>query len=127
MATFDPQKVRPRDGWCVVLSDPRRTKLDSGIHLPNHETGAEKVTEGAGVVIRVGKGDKNFALGLEEGQRIVYRAFLKYANPIPTEEKWDSGESKQYFIINSDDLLIILPPGVDVGVYSGRPQVPERG
>lgn len=126
MATYNPIKVRPRDGWCVVLADARKIALESGIVLPNHETGAEKVTEGAGVIVRVGTGKKNTALELEAGQRVVYRAFLKYANPIPNEEKWMTGEPKTYFIMSSDDILAVIPPGLEVGIFSGRPQVPER-
>jgi co-chaperonin GroES (HSP10) len=125
MSTFDPTKVRPRDGWVVVLADQRRTKLDSGLLLPI-ETGVEKVTEGAGLLIRVGQGRKNHTLGLEAGQRVVYRGYLKYANPIPTEETWSDGEAKQYFVMSVDDLIGVMAPGVEVGVFSGRPQVPER-
>jgi co-chaperonin GroES (HSP10) len=122
----DPTKVRPRDGWAIVLADARKDKTAGGIYLPGNETGAEKVTEGAGLIVRLGPGKKNHDLGLEAGQRVVYRGFLKYANPIETEEKWENGENKVYFIMSSDDVLAIIQPGVEVGVYSGRPQVPEK-
>lgn len=122
---MDPFKVRPRDGWAVVLADARKDKKGL-IFLPDAETGAEKVTEGAGIIVRLGVGEKNHRIGLEVGQRVVYRGFLKYANPIETEEKWENGEHKVYFIMSSEDILAILPPGVEVGVFSGRPQVPER-
>lgn len=123
---YDPRNIRPRDGWVVVLADPRQEKLSSGIYLPTSETGAERVTEGAGEIIRVGPGAKNKTFGLEKGQRVLYRGFLKHANPIETDEQWPDGQKKVYFIMSSLDLLGILKPGIDVGVYSGRPQVPER-
>ena len=123
---MDPRKVRPRDGWLIVLAEPRKMKLASGIHLPNHETGAEKMCEGAGEVIRLGPGEKNRRLGLEEGMRVVFRGFLKWANPLETEEKWEDGQGKQYFVMSHEDLLAIIPPDVEVGIYSGRPQAPER-
>lgn len=123
---MDPTKVRPRDGWVVVLADKRKTVMESGLILAPNETGAEKVTEGSGTIVRCGPGDKNVKLGLEAGQRVIYRGFLKYANQIDTEEKWDTGEKKQYFIMSSEDIMGVLAPGVEVGVYSGRPQNPER-
>ncbi len=121
---LDPKKVRPRDGWLVVLSDARKEKVGS-IFVAPRETGVEKVTEGAGLIIRAGPGKKNQRLGLEEGQRIVYRGFLKYANPIETGEKWSDGQAKQYFIMSAEDIMAILPIGVEVGVFSGRPQSQE--
>ncbi len=115
MTTFDPEKVRPRDGWCVVKMDPRKTELASGIVLPGFETGAEKVDSGCATIVRVGPGDKNKTLGLERGMHIALRSYLKHANPIPTDE----GE---YFIVNSDDIAMILAPGVEVGVFSSPAQ-----
>jgi co-chaperonin GroES (HSP10) len=123
---MNPYSVRPRDGWVVVLADPRKDKTSGGIYVPTALTGVEKVTEGAGRIIRVGPGKKNHDLGLETDLRVVYRGFLKYANPIETEEKWANGENKVYFIMSSEDLLAVLPPGVEVGVFSGRPQVPHK-
>lgn len=111
MATLDPYKIRVRDGWCVVKMDPRKEVLESGIVLPARELGIEKVDSGNAVLVRVGEGKKNAALGLEAGQRVALRSYLKLANPIPTEE----GE---YSIISSDDIAMILPPGVEVGVFS---------
>jgi co-chaperonin GroES (HSP10) len=123
---MDPRKLRPRDGWVVVLADARKQVLASGIVLPNHEVGAEKMCEGAGELIRCGVGPKNSKMGLENGQRVAFRGFLKYANPIPHEEKWEDGQDKQYFVMSSEDLLAIIPPGMEVGIFSGRPQVPEK-
>lgn len=117
MATFDPLKIRVRDSWAVVLMDERQETLASGIYLPT-VTAAEKVTEGAGVLVRLGVGEKNSLLGLEPGMRICLRSYLKYANAIPNEETWPSGQPKEYFILNVDDILAVVPDGVQVGVYS---------
>lgn len=123
---YDPTKIRPRQGWLVVLADQRKKTLASGLILAPNETGVEKVTEGAGTIIRVGGGEKNQLLGLEAGQRIVYRGFLKHANPIETDEKWPDGDAKVYFIMSTDDVIGVMAPGVEVGVFSGRPQVPSN-
>lgn len=123
---LNPAKVRPRDGWVVVLADPRKDRTESGIYLSPNESGVEKVTEGSGRILRIGPGERNEKLGLKEGVRVLYRGFLKYANPIETDEKWSGGQSKMYFIMNSDDIMGVMPEGVEVGVFSGRPQVPEK-
>ena len=117
MAEYDPNKIRVRDGWLLVLMDERKEQLASGIYLPT-ETGAEKVTEGMATVIRVGAGEKNKTLGLEYGQRIALRSYLKHANPIPTAQVWDSGARKEFFILNVDDVMGILARDVNVGVFS---------
>ena len=118
---YEPTKVRVRNGWLVVLMDERKDILSSGIVLPGL-TNVERVTEGMATIIRVGAGIKNEVLGLEPGMRIALRSYLKYANPIPNEETWPSGNPKEYFIMNSDDVYAILAPGVSVGVFS-RPAV----
>lgn len=126
MSEYNPINVRPKEGWVIVLAEPRKTKMESGLLLAPNETGAEKVTEGAGVLVRVGKGDKNSVLDLKEGVRVLYRGFLKWANPIETEEKWEDGQKKMYFIMSTDDIMAVLPEGIEIGVYSGRPQVPQK-
>lgn len=123
---MDVTKIRPREGWVLVLDDQRKKETSGGIILPGVETGAEKVTEGSGTVIRVGNGEKNAKAGLENGVRIVYRSFLKHAHRLDTDDKWEDGQPKHYFLMNSDDVLAVMAPGVEVGVFSGRPQVPEK-
>jgi co-chaperonin GroES (HSP10) len=111
---YDPKKIRPnKEDWIIVLADRRKTTLASGIILTDTETGAEKVTEGAGTIVRVGKGPKIDSEKIKEGDRIVYRTFLKYANRIPTEDRND-----EFFFMAVDDVLGILSPGVEVGVFS---------
>lgn len=117
MAAYDPKSILPRRDWCSVLMDERKEVLASGIVLPV-ETNAEKVTEGTGVIIRVGGGTKNEALGIKEGDRVALRSYLKYANPIPTEEKWPSGAAKEYFLMNTDDIMGVLGPDTVMGIFS---------
>lgn len=59
MSTYDPKKVMPaKDGWALVLADKREELTSGGIILAV-ETGAEKVTEFSGEVIRLSSGPKN--------------------------------------------------------------------
>jgi hypothetical protein len=147
MATsYDPEYIRPRRDWCIVLEDPRNTVLDLGtredgskaqIILTEEETGVEKVSDGVGTIIRVGPGIKNDRQGLREGMRVAYRGYLKFANHIMARRLWSPSELrdhgfsfedaqkascvKQYFFISSDDLYGEVAEGVQVGVMS-RPQ-----
>jgi co-chaperonin GroES (HSP10) len=113
---IDPTKVRIRDGWLVILADERETKVGL-IELPV-VTGAEKTTEGMATIIRVGVGQKNEKIGIKAGDRICYRSYLKYANPIEADEYWPSGGKKEYAIVSVDSVMGILAPGVTVGVFS---------
>jgi co-chaperonin GroES (HSP10) len=111
---MDPTKIRPKRDWVLVHCDPRKEMIGL-IALPPSETGIEKVTERAGTVLAVGPGEKGKVLGLVKDDRIVFRGFLKHASPVPT----DDGE--EYFLMSIDDILAVVPVGVDVGVFSSRP------
>lgn len=126
MSLYNASKIRPRRNWVIVLADQRKSRLASGIYVSPNESGAEKVTEACGTVVRVGPGEKNEACGLQNGDRIVYRSYFKYANTIETGERWDDGTEKSYFFMATDDVMGVVSPGVEVGVLSGRPAVPER-
>lgn len=116
---MDPMIIRPKRDFCSVKADVRKEMTSGGLFLPASETGVEKVTERAGTILRVGPG-KGEQLGLKAGDRIVYRGFLKHANPIETDD------GSECFIMSVDDVLAVLPDaGVEVGCFSGRPQVPE--
>lgn len=119
MASYDPKTVKPRRDWVLVLMEERRDFLaDVGLYIAPQETGAEKVTEGTGIIVRVGDGDKNKLLGLDPGMRICMRSYFKHANVVPTDEEWPSGKPKEYFLMATDDIMAIAPHGTDVGVFS---------
>lgn len=126
MSSYNPKDIRPRRGWVSVLAVPRQEMLHSGLYLPASETGVEKVTETVGTVIRVGIDDRTKAMQLEPGQRIFFRGFLKYPNPIETDEKWPNGKRKEYFFMSADDIMGEAAPGVDIGVFSA-PNVESNG
>ena len=118
MSTYDPRSIRPREDWAVILMEERKQLLSSGILIAPNETGAEKVTEGAGHIVRITYGKKAKAMKLEAGQRVCLRSYFKYANPIPNEEIWSDGRPCEYFLMSVDDIMAVIPEGVDVGVYS---------
>lgn len=108
---MNPEKIRPLDGWCVVKVEQRPENI-RGILLPVAETTAEKLDKGAGSIVRIGSGKKNDPLGLTAGARIVFRSFLKHANPV------ESDGGGKYFLIATSDILGEIAQGIDVGVYS---------
>jgi co-chaperonin GroES (HSP10) len=123
---IDPHKVHPIGEWAVVLAEPRKKVVGGGLILTDELTNMERVEGGAGTVINVGTSEKFKTLDLVQGSRVLYRGFLKYANPIETDEKWSDGEKKHYFLIKLADIISVLGPEVDVGAYSTSPQEREN-
>jgi Chaperonin 10 Kd subunit len=114
-------RVRPRRDWVLILNEPRKTFLQkSNLFLPGEETGVEKVTESAGHIIRFGPSDHLVReLGLKEGDRVVYRSFLKHHMPVPSEETWQhDGSKKEFFLMDIADIMAVVPEEADIGVFS---------
>lgn len=111
---YDPERIRPRRDWALVQADPRKAVLTSGIYLPV-ETGAEKVTERSGRILRLGPGDRAEQIGVEEGAKVVFRSFLKHANPVET------GDDREVFLMDLNDLMAVTDGTVEVGIFSDRP------
>jgi co-chaperonin GroES (HSP10) len=119
----DPRKVKPRRDWVLVLLDQRKTQLASGLFIPGSETGVEKVTESAGEVIRLGPSDKLIGkLEVKEGDRIVFRAFLKHHMSFESEETWPDGGKKEFFLMDVADIMAVIGEGISVGVFSSPSQ-----
>lgn len=111
MAALDPNKLRPRRDWCLVCCD-KRQEMIGGIHLPVREVGAEIVMEKAGTVTAVGPGDKAQTLGVIPGARIIFRGFIKHAQPLETDTGLD------YFLMAVDDIIGITDGDIAVGAFS---------
>lgn len=116
MFTGDPTKIRPKRDWAIICHGGRKHVLPSGIILPS-ETHDEKLHEGSGTVVRLGDGPKVRAAGLQIGDRVMYRTYLRHALRI---EKWAlSDDPKQeYFFIDVSDLIAVISTDLDVGPLS---------
>ena len=123
---WDTKKIRPRRDWVLLLCDPRREKTAGGIILPGDQTGIERVREGTGEIVAIGPGDMAPAMDLCVGQKVVFRGFIKYAHAFDSDEFWPDGQMKHYTFMSVNDLEGIVPKGMDVGVFSGRPMVPAK-
>lgn len=109
--------IIPRREWILALSERRKDTVGSIVIAS--ETGIEKVRELAASILKFGPGIKAGKLGLEVGTRFIFRGFLKYANPIEHDEKWEDGSAKEYFLMAIDDILAVVPAELSVGPFSG--------
>ena len=119
MFKHDPYSIRPKRDWAIIRQDQRKSVLSSGIILAE-ETNAEKLHEGSGIIIRLGEGVKSKACGLKQGDRVVYRTYLRHAVPIETDQKWMDGTRMEYFFMDVSDIVAVIDPDVEVGALSER-------
>jgi co-chaperonin GroES (HSP10) len=117
--TWGPANVRPKADWVVMLRDPRKTTLSSGLIIPM-ETNHEKLHEGSGVIIRIGEGPISKAEKLAIGDRLLYRSYLKEISKLPSDEKWPDGEFKEYFLLSLKDVTAVIAKGVELGLLSEK-------
>lgn len=119
MFQADPYSIRPKRDWAIIRQDLRKTVLSSGLILPV-ETNAEKLHEGSGVIIRLGVGPKAEAENLKEGDRVIYRTYLRHAVPIETEQRWVDGTPMEFFFIDVSDIAAVIDADLEVGALSER-------
>ena len=107
------QTFRPLREWVTVKADSRVKKTQGGLILTDELTKIERVMEGTGVVLRCGP---KAARDIEPGERICYRGFLKDAFHQVFEREEDNC---QIFLLDVKDILMAIPPGLDMGEWSG--------
>jgi co-chaperonin GroES (HSP10) len=117
---FNPRSLRPIGEWAVLVEEPRKKVLSSGLILTDKLTMVENVSEMGAEVVSIGTSKKFAMLDLMPGRRVLYRGFLKYAHPLETEERWENGDTKKFFLIKIDDIAMLLGKDVDVGCFSSR-------
>jgi len=108
------QEWRPYAKWLFVREDQRREITKGGIVLPQSETGAERVDEGTGVILKLGpEVAKTTGVALEPGQRICFRGFL--ADVFHEFEQEGGG---RVFMIRAEDVMAVIDKDVTMGAYS---------
>ena len=109
------RQFRPLGKWVLVKADPRVKQTSGGIILTEELVGIERVMEGTGRVLAVGP-TAAVERGIEPGERICYRGFLKDA----FHESFTRDEDGlQIFLLRMEDVLLALPDGVEMGFMSG--------
>lgn len=116
---FDPSKVTPMGKWLIVKADPRVKKTKGGIELPDQQLGVERVMEGTGTILKVGKDiegilDATGGVMLEPGQRICFRGFLKDA----FQEFKNDDDNCPIFLLRAEDVMMIIGDVVTMGAFS---------
>ena len=119
MFNHDPYVIRPKRDWAIIRQDHRKNVLSSGIVLPT-ETNAEKLHEGSGIIIRLGKGPKVTGSDLKEGDRVLYRTYLRHAIPIYSDQKWIDGAVMEFFFMDVADIAAVISPDTEIGPLSER-------
>lgn len=106
---MDPAKIRPADKWVVVTPSGENRMVGGLIHLPDYKVNLEKLSQGTGVIVRKGKGRKNDSVAVNVGDTVAYRSYLDILHPI---------EDSTSFLVHIDDILGVVSPGIEVGVFS---------
>lgn len=119
MFQADPHSIRPMGDWAIVRQDLRKSVLSSGLILPT-ETNEEKLHEGSGIIIRLGSGRMTEATGLQVGDRVLYRTYLRHAVTIETDQKWLDETPMEYFFIKVVDIAAVIGADVEVGALSEK-------
>lgn len=115
---YDWKKFTPHGKWVVVKADPRVKKTKGGIELPDMQLQAERVMEGTGHILKVGKDREGImkacTLMLEPGQRIFYRGFLKDAFQ---EFGEDPDDGLTVFLLRAEDIMGLVDEDVVMGTF----------
>ena len=119
---IEARTVKPIKEWALVLAEPRKPVTSGGIILTGELTAPERVEGGAGRLIYIGTDEKFRTVDLSQGTRILYRGFLKYANPVDSEETWPDGQKKHFFLMKLDDIIAEIGDDVEVGAFSTSPK-----
>lgn len=112
---IDATKIRPLKKWITVKCDPRVKKTKGGIHLTEGLVHAEKMMEGTGRVLRVGRDvAETCSFGLEPGMRVCYRGFLKDASAM----EFYPIDDCPVFMLRAEDVLAVIDEDVVMGAFS---------
>ncbi len=105
---------RPLRDWLFVKADPRVKKTAGGIVLPDQIIAVERVMEGTGRILKLGKTvSSKVGAVLEEGDRICFRGFLKDAF-----HEFAEDDGCQVFMLKADDILAVISDDVQMGAFS---------
>jgi hypothetical protein len=121
---YDPHAVRPGRGFVLICVDPRKSEMSCGLIIPM-VTNHEQLHEGSGLIIRVNPADevRLKKIGVGENDRVVYRGYLKHCNklkPDKMHEKYTDGTPMEWSFISIDDLVMVIEPGVEIGLLSEK-------
>ena len=118
--TFDPAKTRPMNGWLLCKALEPSKKYGK---LWKPETAEDREVTGSGVaeVLAAGPGPLHeesgvrMPMGVEVGELILYRGFLRFAQQVG-EQFGERKGSKVFFLHISDVLATVTGPGA-VGLH----------
>lgn len=98
----------PMPGWALCRTLPHRETLASGLILPGD---IDKNVRSEGVAQIVAATPPHLGpMGVAVGDRILYRGFLRFANPVGS--MLGAGRGCEFFFLNLKDILaVVVGPG----------------
>jgi hypothetical protein len=102
----------PMPGWALCRTLPHRETLASGLVLPK-DIDKDVTSEGVAEVLRVTAPHVGPA-GVGVGDKIVYRGFLRFANPVGAI--LGSHRDCEYFLLNLRDALAVVEGPGTIGL-----------
>lgn len=109
----------PIGKWLLVKADERVKKTAGGIHLPDQIVTVERVMEGSGRVLKAGPHvAEDLGQDLKEGDRILFRGFLK-----DVFHEFEEEDGCRIFLLHAKDALAVLDTELDVGHFRPAKEV----
>lgn len=116
---LNAEKTRPLDGW--VLCRAFRPRLNVGkLVLPSTIEDKNVVSEGVAKVVASGPGPlgpkgKRTPTGLEKGDKILYRGFLRFGHQLG--DMFGADATALIFLLDIRDVLGVVEGPGTIGLY----------
>lgn len=105
--------LRPMPGWALCRTLQHQTKTQSGLILVT-EIDKNVQSEGVAVIERVTPLE-GMPAGVKEGDTVIYRGFLRFANQVGNLMGVD--RDCEFFLLNLQDVLAVVAGPCTVGIH----------
>ena len=116
-----PEQIQPMPGWVLCRALSPRAESAGGITLAK-DFDKDTVSEGVAEVLHVGppayvgkKAKTPTELGVTKGDKVLYRGFLRHAQPCGT--LLGGPKPSSFFLLNYRDILAVLEGNGSAGFY----------
>ena len=105
--------LTPMPGWALCKTVPHSTTTIAGLYIPT-DVDKDVKTEGVAEVVAV-TAPRAGPAGVEVGDRIVYRGFLRFANQVG--HLMGSDRDCEFFLLNVKDVLAVVEGSGTIGIH----------
>jgi co-chaperonin GroES (HSP10) len=103
----------PLPGWVLCRTLEHKTTTSSGLFLPK-DVDKDVKSEGAAMIVAVTPPHVGPA-GVEVGDKILYRGFLRFANQVG--HLLGSDRDCEYFFLSAKDILAVVEGSGSIGLH----------